>query len=166
MNKERREELADISELLNEALERLEEIRCNEQEAYDNIPEYLQCGPKGNSILEAITMMDSWEDRLNAIITVIDNYSSGIITADQANLTEYKRIEPAPPAQVYLASNHSITINRYNERSLVVRGNTRAISEKLKNFGAKFNGCLNGGPGWIISNRQENQFRHDFAQYI
>lgn len=111
-------------------------------------------------------MMDSWETSINGIMTLIGNYSSGCITTYQANMTEYKRHDSVPAVQSDYISNHSITIYPYNEKSIVIRGNTRAISEKLKNFGAKFNRRLNGGPGWIISNKHENQFRHEFAQYI
>ena len=166
MNKERREELADVSQLLQEALDRLDEIRSEEQDAYDNLPENFQFGPAGEAMQNSIDMMDSWEARVNDVISVIDSFSSGRITTDQANMTEYKRLDPAPAAQYCPISNHSITITPYNEKSLVIRGNTRAISEKLKNFGAKFNRGLSGGPGWIISLKNENQFRREFAQYI
>lgn len=114
----------------------------------------------------AVDMMDSWSDRINDIISIIDDYSSGKISTEQANMRQYNRFDPKPAKQSCSMSNHSITINNYNERSLVIRGNTRAISEKLKEFGAKFNGSLIGGPGWIISNRQESDFRRTFALYI
>lgn len=166
MNKERREELSDVSQLLQDALDRLDEIRSEEQDAYDNLPEYLQVGPAGNAMQNSIDMMNSWETRVNDVATIIDQFSSGCITSDQANMTEYKRLDPLPTAQSCPISNHSITIYPYNEKSIVIRGNTLAISEKLKNFGAKFNKGLKGGPGWIISTKYENQFRREFAQYI
>lgn len=166
MNKERREELADVSQLLQEAMDRLDEIRGEEQDAFDNLPDNFQCGPAGDAMQNAIDMMDSWEARVNDIMEVIDNFSSGRITIDQANMTEYKKVDPVPVAQTCPISNHSITITPYNEKSFVIRGDTRAISEELKNFGAKFNRGLNGGPGWIISVKHENQFRREFAQYI
>ena len=166
MNKERREQLIEVSELLSEAMSRLEEIREEEQEAYENLPEGLQYSANGNSMLDAIEMMNSWESRVNDIITVIEEYSLGKRTTEQANLTEYKREEPSPLAQYCHDSNHSITINPYKEKSLVVRGNTRDIKEKLKKFGAKFNSRLEGGAGWIIPKSQENQFRNEFAKFI
>ena len=166
MNKERREQLIEVSELLSEAMSRLEEIREEEQEAYENLPEGLQYGANGNSMLDAIEMMNSWEFRVNDIITVIEEYSRGKRTIDQANLTEYKREEPSPLAQFCPDSNHSITINPYKEKSLVVRGNTRDIKEKLKKFGAIFNRRLEGGAGWIIPKSQENEFRNEFAKFI
>ncbi len=166
MNKERREELADISQLLQEALDRLDDIRNEEQDAYDNLPENFQFGPAGDSIQNAIAMIDSWGTRINDILTRINDFSSGLITIDQANMTLYKRLDVVPNTQSCAISNHSITINRYNDKSFVIRGNTRAISEKLKEFGAKFNRGLNGGAGWIISNKQENDFRRTFSQYI
>lgn len=166
MNKERREQLKGVSELLNDALDLLDEIRSEEQDAYDNLPDSLQDGSKGKSMQETVAMMDSWEIRVNDIINIIDNYSAGTITTDQANMTTYKRLDPLPVVQSCAISNHSITINTYNEKSLVIRGNTRDIKEKLKLFGAKFNRGLNGGSGWIISKKHENQFRMEFAKYI
>lgn len=166
MNKERREQLTDVSELLSEAMNRLDEIREEEQEAYDNLPDGLQNGANGNSMLDAIDMMNSWESRVNDIITIIVEYSSGKRTIEQANLTEYKREEPSPLAQYCPDSNHSITLHPYKEKSLVVRGNTRDIKEKLKKFGAKFNSRLEGGAGWIIPKSQENEFRNEFAKFI
>lgn len=166
MNKERHERLSEIADLLNDALDVLDEIRSEEQDAFDNIPEYLQNGPSGNSIEDAIAMMDSWEERIGHIVGVVSNYSNGSITTDQATLTEAKRVEPLPPAQVCSESNHSITIHPYKERSLVIRGNTRAISDQLKEFGARFNPALEGGAGWIISKKHEQRFRESFAKYI
>lgn len=166
MNKERRLQLVDVIDHLTEALNCLDDIQSEEQDAFDNIPEYLQNGPSGISMQEAIEMMDSWVDKINDVIRVIEDYSSGTIRADQANLRTYTRVEPTPAAQTNALSNHSITIYPYNEKSFVIRGNTRAISDKLKEFGAKFNRGLNGGPGWIISAKHENQFRSEFAQYI
>lgn len=72
MNKERREQLNDVSDILSEAMSRLYEIREEEQEAYDNIPQSLQYGVNGNSMLDAINMMNSWESKVNDIINVIE----------------------------------------------------------------------------------------------
>lgn len=166
MNKERREELSEVSNLLQEALDRLDDIRSDEQDALDNLPDNFSCNKRADYMQNAVDMMDSWYDRINDIISIIDDYSSGKISAEQANMRRYNRFDPKPAEQSCSMSNHSITINNYNERSLVIRGNTRAISEKLKEFGAKFNGSLIGGPGWIISNRQESDFRRTFALYI
>lgn len=166
MNKERRLQLVDIIDHLFDAIECLDDIRRDEIDAFDNIPESLQNGSTGISMQEAIDMMDSWEDKINDIIHIIENYSSGTITTSQANMTTYTMYEPTPAAQICALSNHSITIYPYNDKSFVIRGNTRAISDKLKEFGAKFNSGLNGGPGWIISAKHENKFRSEFALYI
>ena len=166
MNKERREELFDVSNLLQEALDRLEDIRNDEQDALDNLPESFSSSPRANSMQDAIDMMDGWYDRINDIISVIEDYSSGKSPVDQANKRQYKSNDPAQAAQNSSISNHSITINRYNDKSLVVRGNTITIREKLKEFGASFNPRLTGGPGWIIPNNKESSFRHTFAMYI
>lgn len=166
MNKERREELVDVSNLLQEALDRLEDIRNDEQDALDNLPESFSSSPRANSMQGAIDMMDGWSDRISDIISVIEDYSSGKSTVDQANKRQHKSNAPAQTAQNNSISNHSITINRYNDKSLVVRGNTITIREKLKEFGASFNPRLTGGPGWIIPNYKESDFRRAFALYL
>lgn len=166
MNKERREELSDVSNLLQGALDRLDEIRNDEQDALDNIPENFVCSKSAISMQDEIDMMDSWYDRINDIISIIDAYSSGKSTTGQANMRQYKRFDPTPTEQTCSMSNHSITITKYNEKSWVIRGNTREIREKLKEFGATFNPRLNGGPGWIIPNNKESAFRSAFALYI
>ena len=166
MNKERREELSDVSNILQEALDRLEDIRNDEQDALDNLPDNFSYSPSANLMQNAIDMMDSWYDRINDIISIIDAYSSGKSSTEQANMKQYKRFDPTPMEQTSSMSNHSITLTRYNDKSLVVRGNTISIREKLKEFGATFNPRLNGGPGWIIPNNKESSFRHTFAMYI
>ena len=72
MNKERREQLTDVSDIISEAMSRLDEIREEEQEAYDNMPECLQSGVNGDPMLDAINMMNSWESKVNDIINVIE----------------------------------------------------------------------------------------------
>ena len=76
MNKARREELLDVATTLGEALDRLEEIRDDEQESFDNLPEGLQCSSRGESMQEALDQMDEWYDKIADIQSEIENYSS------------------------------------------------------------------------------------------
>ena len=61
MNKARRKEIARAIELMDEAREILEAVKDEEQEAFDNMPESLQCSERGeameeyNSTLEEFT---------------------------------------------------------------------------------------------------------------
>ena len=43
-----------------------------------------------------------------------------------------------------------ISIEKYSERCIVVRGETRKYKEDLKKLGGKYNGRLRSGPGWIF----------------
>jgi hypothetical protein len=59
MNKERRKELEAIDALIAAAKERLEMVRDAEQEAFDNLPESLQNGERGQAMAEAIENLDN-----------------------------------------------------------------------------------------------------------
>lgn len=45
----------------------------------------------------------------------------------------------------------------YNDRSFVVRGNTRLYKDQLRNLGGRWNPNLKGGCGWIFSKRQHEK---------
>jgi hypothetical protein len=49
------------------------------------------------------------------------------------------------------------TIDNYSGRALVVRGNTRDYAEQFKELHGKWNRNLQGGPGWIFSNKQKEK---------
>lgn len=72
MNKERRESLLDVTATLSEAMDRLGEIRDEEQEAFDNMPEGLQCSARGDSMQNAIDTMDDWCDQIDGLINKIE----------------------------------------------------------------------------------------------
>ena len=59
MNKERRKELEAIDALIATAKERLEMVRDAEQEAFDNLPDSLQQGERGQAMEEAIGNLES-----------------------------------------------------------------------------------------------------------
>lgn len=75
MNKQRKSELQDVSAMIGDAMDRLTEIRDEEQEAFDNMPEGLQCSSRGDSMQEAIDMMDEWYEELEDIQGKIDEYT-------------------------------------------------------------------------------------------
>jgi hypothetical protein len=58
MNKTRRKALDTQAEKLDVIKSDLESLRDEEQEYYDNMPEGLQCGEKGETALEAISDLD------------------------------------------------------------------------------------------------------------
>ena len=65
MNKQRRKELAEIINLIEEARERLEAVRDDEQEAFDNMPESLQYSERGETMEDYISTMDELIDYLD-----------------------------------------------------------------------------------------------------
>nr|WP_304651307.1 hypothetical protein [Bacteroides acidifaciens] len=75
MNKQRRKDLLDVAESLQEALDRLSEVRDEEQEACDNMPESLQYGSRGGAMQEAIDTMDEWESEIDEIKSRIEEFA-------------------------------------------------------------------------------------------
>ncbi|MFC5358132.1 hypothetical protein [Azospirillum himalayense] len=58
MNKDRRKRLAEAAELLEQALAVISEVKDEEQEAFDNLPESFQQGERGQTMEEAISNLD------------------------------------------------------------------------------------------------------------
>jgi prefoldin subunit 5 len=73
MNKKRREAIDDLVNKINEIKEAAESLRDEEQEAFDNMPESLQQGDKGQAMEEAISNLD---DAVNALEEAISGLES------------------------------------------------------------------------------------------
>ena len=73
MNKERRQELGDVIDYLDDAIIRLEEIRDDEQDSFDNLPEGLQGSRTGDGMLEAIDMLDGFCDDIEKVKASVSN---------------------------------------------------------------------------------------------
>ena len=65
MNKVRRKRLAEAIDLINQAKGILEEVKDEEQEAYDNLPESFQYGERGEQMQEYIDSMDEAYENLD-----------------------------------------------------------------------------------------------------
>lgn len=72
MNKTRRKQLEEISDKANELRFELENIKDDEQEYFDNIPESLQGGDKGTLAEEAISNLEEAITALESAIDYID----------------------------------------------------------------------------------------------
>lgn len=59
MNKDRRKRLREICDILEEQQAALEEIRDEEQEAFDNLPEGHQSAERGQAMEEAADDLDT-----------------------------------------------------------------------------------------------------------
>uniref|UniRef100_A0A6C0EMS6 Uncharacterized protein n=1 Tax=viral metagenome TaxID=1070528 RepID=A0A6C0EMS6_9ZZZZ len=65
--------------------------------------------------------------------------------------TLIKKKEPSSP---------NLTIEKYSDRSIVVRGEkTKEYKDQLKELGGKWNPNLKGGAGWIFSLKKESKVR-------
>lgn len=68
MNRERREELNEVVESLEDASARLQEIRDDEQCAYDDLSEGLQYSRTGESMMAAVDEMESIDEDIQKVI--------------------------------------------------------------------------------------------------
>lgn len=68
MNKERRKEIDAVIQDLESAKERLESIRDEEQDYFDNMPESFQYAEKGEAAEEAINNLDYAIDQIDEVI--------------------------------------------------------------------------------------------------
>lgn len=76
MNKQRREELLEVVAMLDEATSRLQEIRDDEQESFDNLPDGLQCSKTGESMQSAIEELNWFEDSIDKLRNGIENFAT------------------------------------------------------------------------------------------
>ena len=68
MNKKRRKWLENIINKLEEQKDELDSLICEEQEAYDNMPESLQDSERGQTMYEAISDLESERDSLEDVM--------------------------------------------------------------------------------------------------
>lgn len=73
MNKERRQELGDVIDYLDDATNRLEEIISDEEDSFDNLPEGLQCSRTGDSMQEAMDRMRGFCDDIEAVKSKVND---------------------------------------------------------------------------------------------
>ncbi|MDD6104207.1 MAG: hypothetical protein PUB73_06325 [Bacteroidales bacterium] len=73
MNKERKEELYEVVEYLEDASIALQEVRNEEQDAYDDLSEGLQYSRTGESMQNAIDEMDSIDTDIQKVIIRVNN---------------------------------------------------------------------------------------------
>ena len=73
MNAERRKAIGKAVDLLSQALEAIEAARDEEQDYYDNMPESILAGAKGDTAQEAVSALD---DAATAIQEAIDRAES------------------------------------------------------------------------------------------
>lgn len=73
MNKSRRKQIDEILEQLNPLLLEIESVKDEEQEAYDNLPESIQNGDKGEKMSDAVNTLEYAFDSLTEVIDYLGN---------------------------------------------------------------------------------------------
>lgn len=72
MNAARRKEIAKAGALIDEAKQILEQAQTDEQEYYDNMPESLQGGEKGNAAEAAADALQEAVDACDEVVSCIE----------------------------------------------------------------------------------------------
>lgn len=72
MNKERRDRLSDVIASLEEAKDLLEDVKNDEQDAFDNMPVGLQCSERGSKMEDYIELMEDAGDRIDNVCMFIE----------------------------------------------------------------------------------------------
>lgn len=75
MNKERREELLEVTELLDEAIDRIGEIRDDEEDALYSLPEGLQESSRGIAMQDAMDTLDEFVDSIDKVRSRIEEFT-------------------------------------------------------------------------------------------
>lgn len=73
MNNPRRKQLEKAIELLNEAMSIIEEVTCEEQDAFDNMPEGLQCSERGEQMEENVANLEDSSSNIEDVISTIED---------------------------------------------------------------------------------------------
>lgn len=75
MNKQRRQQLYDATSALDEAVAVIQDIHSEEDEAFNNLSEGLQCFKTGDSMQEAMDTLDGFIDKIEAIKGEIEKFA-------------------------------------------------------------------------------------------
>ena len=76
MNKQRRKTLAGVKDLLSQAVTLVDQVRSEEQDAFDNLPENLQDSDRAANMEEAISELEEAMDCINDASEHLDEASN------------------------------------------------------------------------------------------
>lgn len=105
-------------------------------------------GGKWNSSLCGWIFTLNKKDEINQWINTVSNIPNNT----QSSVSNMGDIE----------GEDKVIIQKYSEKSFVVRGQTFNHMDKLKELGGKWNAYLKGGEGWIFPNYKENEVKEYF----
>jgi len=72
MNRERRKEIEEIRGKLAELWDRLDGVRAEEEEAYDNLPQSIQDSERGETMLTGLQALEDALDRIDNAKDALD----------------------------------------------------------------------------------------------
>lgn len=75
MNKQRRQQLYDATAALDEAVAVIQEVQAEEDDAFNNLSEGLQCSRTGEAMQDAIDILDSFVDGIEAVKSKIEKFA-------------------------------------------------------------------------------------------
>lgn len=67
--------LLDAASQLDEVASVIREIQDDEQDAYDNMPEGLQCGERGEAMMDAVDKMDDFISSIENVQSKIEDFA-------------------------------------------------------------------------------------------
>ena len=71
----------------------------------------------------------------------------------------------APAKQTVYIQADGLQLVDYSEKAFVLIGDTKAIKDKLKELGGRFNARLSCGAGWIFSKKKEAEVKAALSIY-
>ena len=71
-------------------------------------------------------------------------------------------IVPSKPSETILTDADCLRIIDYSEKAIAVIGETKAVKDRLKELGGRFNAKLSCGPGWIFSKSKKDALKSAF----
>ena len=74
MNKERKRELLEVVDILEDAVTSIQDVIDEEQESFDNLPPGLQDSERGAKMEDAITFMEGLVSDIEAVEQKIKSY--------------------------------------------------------------------------------------------
>lgn len=93
MKEERLKILETCLGAIQDAHDVLEEVRDEEEQAYDNLPEGLQCSERGDLMQEAMDNLDEVVSSLDEVISNLEDIVSAAYNPDVMEIDPWRKLE-------------------------------------------------------------------------
>lgn len=114
MNAQKLDTLHDCLDLLREAYDDLENVKTEEEDAFDNMPEGLQESERGDMMQEAI---DTLDEALSPLETAVDDLESLFFDANDEDAQDYNPYE-------------SLKVGDYVTHKTMGKGKIKSLDDK------------------------------------